>query len=321
MARCCFARERRRRGGLTVSAARVLLITAVVTISMLQAPAAVTPASNLLDLSGICWIEGDLFVAVHDGKNPDENERPRVSLVYRATSPAGILWEPLDVVWDDPLGFPNDFESIARIPGTRQLLLVESGDDSGPFQRIFLATLSPSNQLTIDQTVNWPEPVFNVEASAVAELDGTYYFVYAERAEGRRGTLLRSARMELNPLSFGTFQSAPFRAPGPYGEGFRPIVSLEFDSSNNLYAATAFDSGDDNGPFRSFVSFIAKLRPSRQGGARLVMNRWAPKLASLDGLKIEGVAVREESAGLRELYAGTDDENYGATMRPVWPLE
>ena len=47
----------------------------------------------------------------------------------------------------------------------------------------------------------------------------------------------------------------------------------------------------------------------------------APKLANVDGLKIEGVALRENSAGFVELYAGTDDENYGATLRPVWPVD
>ena len=123
--------------------ARLVLMAVLVSFFAARAPAAAaaTTASNLPDLSGICWIEGDMFVAVHDGKNPDENDRPRVSLIYRATSPAGVLWEPLNVVWNDALGSPNDFESIARIPGTRQMLLVESGDDSGPFHRIFLATL------------------------------------------------------------------------------------------------------------------------------------------------------------------------------------
>lgn len=48
--------------------------------------------------------------------------------------------------------------------------------------------------------------------------------------------------------------------------------------------------------------------------------------ATLDGLKAKGVAVREgeETGGGRlsrgvQVFVGTDDENYGATLRPLPP--
>jgi hypothetical protein len=39
------------------------------------------------------------------------------------------------------------------------------------------------------------------------------------------------------------------------------------------------------------------------------------RLATLDGLKVESIAVREPQAGVRQLYVGTDDEHYGGILR------
>lgn len=300
---------------------------AVICALLATAPAddacAQEPASNLPDLSGIAWVEGDMFLAVHDAKNGGETNRPRVSLVYRAVDEQGILWTPLDVAWPGQNAESNDLESIARIPGTRTFLLCESGDDDSEFQRIFLATLeSPSNELVINEVVNWPVPVFNVEATAVALVGGNYYFAFAERAEGSKTTNVQWAPMQLNPLSFfGTFRSAKVTARYPAGPGVRPIVALDADSNGFLYAATAYDSGDDNGPFRSYASIIGQFAQNRFGTVFLALARTPGVIATQDGLKIEGVAVREEPGEGRQLYAGTDDENYGATMRQVWPLE
>jgi hypothetical protein len=38
-------------------------------------------SNPLPDLSGLAWMGEDLFVAVHDAKNPDELDRPRVSIL------------------------------------------------------------------------------------------------------------------------------------------------------------------------------------------------------------------------------------------------
>jgi hypothetical protein len=42
------------------------------------------------------------------------------------------------------------------------------------------------------------------------------------------------------------------------------------------------------------------------------------RIARQDGFKIEGLTVREVS-GLTEIYAGTDDENYGAVLKRIVP--
>ena len=48
----------------------------------------------------------------------------------------------------------------------------------------------------------------------------------------------------------------------------------------------------------------------------MVLRARGQKLATLDGLKVESLAIRE-SKGAVELFAGTDDENYGSALRPI----
>jgi hypothetical protein len=100
----------------------------------------------------------------------------------------------------------------------------------------------------------------------------------------------------------------------------RPIVALDVDSRAVVYAATAFDSGEDDGPFRSFVSRIGRFRSSRGRGSLFVPSGKFGDVAIQDGFKIEGVAVRPGESGQIESYAGTDDENYGAVLRRVSPI-
>ncbi len=45
---------------------------------------------------------------------------------------------------------------------------------------------------------------------------------------------------------------------------------------------------------------------------RLDENR---RLANLDGLKVESIAVRELNGGGKQIFVGTDDEHYGGIIR------
>jgi hypothetical protein len=315
------------------------LLVILLSTSLLGSPSSgaqeAVQASSLLDISGLAWMEDGLFVAVHDAKSkPGEDERPRVSLVSlpsdASTPPEparlesdGIYFQNLEVAW--PQRKPNDLESIARIPGTRKVLLVESGDDGStddkgnPFQSIFLATLTPFKQLTVDEVVPWPTAIKNVEASAVFNLEGNLYFAYAERADSQPQTEIRWAKMQLNPLRFGSFSSMRYaaRVSGP---GFRPIVALEVDSNGHAYAVCAYDPDDDNGPFRSVVSSIGQFRPAGMGAARFVPSGKFADIAQQDGFKIEGLALKPDANGSGILYSGTDDENFGAVLRQIFPL-
>ena len=96
------------------------------------------------DFSGLAWVEGDTFLALHDAKYPEEKDRVRASLIRLPRSLDGITLMPLALDWPSPQGPSSDLESIARIPGTNSFLLTESGeerDDRQQFRRVFLTEL------------------------------------------------------------------------------------------------------------------------------------------------------------------------------------
>ena len=101
-------------------------------------------ASTLFDLSGLAWLGEGQFLAVHDAKDPDELERPRVSLLTFPQGPQGLMWKEAVIDWPTDLGPSSDLESASTIPGTQDVLFAESGDDAHEdpaFQRIFLASV------------------------------------------------------------------------------------------------------------------------------------------------------------------------------------
>jgi hypothetical protein len=274
-------------------------------------------ASTLPDLSGLAWIDGDRFLAVHDAKNPDEKERPRVSFVWLPKSLDGIAWQPIEMQWQSPLGISNDLESIARIPATQQFLLIESGDESFSGQqckRIFLAELQ-NQDLKIISVTNLPA-VKNIEGATVVRLGKRLFFIFAERADHRPETYIQWAELEFAPLRLGKLQRTRFAPVGFTGRNWRPVSAIESDKQGHLFVATAFDTDDDNGPFRSVIWRIGQMKLDKDNRSTVILKAVPERLAILDGLKVESLAIRQ-TAGKTELFAGTDDENYGATIRPI----
>jgi hypothetical protein len=279
--------------------------------------AALASNATLPDLSGLAWMGGERFVAVHDAKNPDELDRPRVSLLRTPTTVDGVPWAPVALGWPAPRGPSSDLESAARVPGTRSVLLNESGEgvsNGRRFRRIFHARLGDAG-LQIVQTVRWPVRVQNVEGSAVAIVGGRLFFLFAERAEGQPSTMLRWARMRLNPLTFGRFRGTTYRSPAPKGPDARPVSAIDVDHRNRIFVASAFDSGDDDGPFASAVWHAGRIATGKGATARVRLLKRPRRIARLDGLKVESLAARRTAAGRTELFAGTDDENYGGALR------
>jgi len=272
--------------------------------------------SSLPDLSGMAWLSGNAFLAVHDAKNDvKERGKPRVSLVRAATTPTGVRSRALEVRWQGPQGPSNDLESVARIPGTRQVLLVESGDDGSAFQRIFLATPT-GRRVKIEETVRWPTPVWNVEGSAVARFGTRLVFLYAERNQGSASTEVRWARMRLDPLRFGSFREARLDVPTTLGTN-RPVVAIDVGADGSVVIAAAYDPDEDNGPFTSGVFRAGKLQIG-PGGTPVFWPDAEPELlAPANGVKIESVALRASSSPDTEIFYGTDDENYGAVLRQI----
>ena len=277
-------------------------------------------ASLLPDVSGLAWLGGDRFLAVHDAKYPEEPGRPRVSVLRLPTGLDGVRWTPLSTAF--PARPATDLESVARVPdadGRVRVLVAESGEEvreKGSTRRIFLLEIAGDRAEVVDQ-VDWPIPTRNVEGMAVGESGGERVFLFAERADGEPSTEIRYAELSLDPLALGRFRSAgAFATPGPVGPDARPVSALEVDAAGVVYAASAEDPDDDHGPFRSAVYRIGRIVTS---GRRPVveLDRRPALLATLDGLKVEALAARERAGGAVELWVGVDDEYFGGTIRPL----
>ncbi|MFO7614984.1 MAG: hypothetical protein R6W71_10125 [Bacteroidales bacterium] len=271
--------------------------------------------SVLPDLSGLSWIADDLFVGVHDAKNNDEKKNwPRVSLIQLPLSEAeGAIWRPSYPDFPGPGGVSSDLESSCSIPGTKDFLFVESGQEGANFSRIFHARYLNSEIEIIDYT-NWPVGITNVEATEVFRVGEQLVFLYAERAEGEPSTNIRWANLSLNPLDFGDFQEVTFEGIDPVGPGARPVVAMEIDSEGFIYIVSAYDSGSDDGPYRSVVWLIGQVLANNEGHAMVELGNYQ-RLGTLDGLKVESIAVRELSGEAKQVFIGTDDEHYGGIIR------
>jgi hypothetical protein len=171
--------------------------------------------------------------------------------------------------------------------------------------------------LEILDVVDWPVAVKNVEGAAVARIGEQLIFLFAERAEGQPSTQLRWASLTLRPLAFSSFQEVTFTSPDPTGPHARPVSAIEIDESGRIYVASAVDPGNDNGPFRSVIWRIGRMEADGSGRPRVILDDRPQRLASLDGLKVEGLALRKKAGGDPDIFFGTDDENYGGLLRLV----
>lgn len=279
---------------------------------------------KLLDISGLAWIQDNTFLAVSDAKNPGEKELTRVSLLGLPNSLSGINFNVLEPKF--PGGLSNDLESVAGIPGTNKVLLVESADDNGAYQRIFLADVG-KDSVAIKEAAMWTDftSVFNVEGSAVADTHSGLIFIWAERNTQQQFTEVKWTDLQLEPFAIGQsshINSVTFTLPADLidknGDPLynRPIVGLDVDSAGNLYAVASFDPeglvpDPDIGPFRSIVFKIGQVIADD-----IVLATDPAIMSVLDGLKVESVAIRENGNGV-EIFVGTDDENYGGVLRQL----
>jgi hypothetical protein len=292
---------------------------------------------NMLDLSGIAWLENDRFLVVHDAKNPKELKRTRISFLKPPSDDKHhqkpyLQVLPLDVVFPD--GQSSDLESASRVPGEDFVILAESGDSGhGNFHRVFLARFD-ENTVTISDFVDWKtfyKEIHNVEATAVAKTSDGYRFIWAERNSGKQETTIHWSEVILSDLesskpslSIGDpLGSASFSLPGSMTDNNnkplynRSIVGMDVDDLGNIYTIAAHDpegsktTDADNGPFRSV---LFKTGYMDEKGDVVVLD--SPEIVGkIDGLKAEGISYSGPEAG--RLFFGTDDENYGGTLRGV----
>jgi len=204
-----------------------------------------------------------------------------------------------------------------------RFLIAESGDDDEGTKRIFLSEVKDDSFL-ISGTIPWPTNVLNVESCAVAAMDNELVFIFAERAEGSTTTNINWATMSVEPLKFGPVNSVEYHSPSNEQEvnpGFRPVSALKFDNKGNILVASAIDPDSDIGPFASNVWLGGQIISKNNSSITPISILDPPEqLASIDGLKVEGIAVRANSNDSgTEVIVGTDDEFSGGVLR-ILPL-
>lgn len=271
---------------------------------------------TLLDVSGLAWVEDDLFLGVHDAKdNAEKHDWPRASFIRMPKSELeGVIWRPVELDFPGPEGRGSDMESICSIPGGGGFLFCESGQEGEHDRRIF-HVVRRGDSLVIDSHMTWPVPIENVEATEVCQVGDQMFFLYAERAGSQPSTRLRWAPFSTDPLRIGEFQDVPYTCSDPTGEGARPIVALDVDSNGDLYTVAAYDSGSDDGGYRSVVWLIGNIDDT--GAVEIYSN--PTRQGVLDGLKVESIAIRVLEDGTRQLFVGTDDEHFGGIVRWIEP--
>jgi hypothetical protein len=277
-----------------------------------------TTYAPIPDFSGLQWLDGNRFLAVHDAKNPKSPEEfPRVSMVWLPENPAGISRKSLKLDWPESEAPASDLESISRLPGTDKYLLVESGSSSlkgRVFKRAFLVEMK-GESLAMLGFMELPE-VVNVEGTAVAQVSDGYVFLWAERADNKAKTTIWQAPLKLAPLSLGNAKGSVYKPAGFTGKHWRPVSALEIDSKGVIYAASAYDTDDDSGPFNSVIWRIGRIDLKAKSSKAIALDSKPTLIARVDGIKIESLSVVENS-GKYELFYGFDDENFGGGLRRI----
>jgi hypothetical protein len=272
---------------------------------------------NLPDLSGLAWLKEDNFLAVHDSKSLDP-QQPRVSLITLPQSSKGLEWRPLNINWQSVDGVAMDLESITPIPDTNLFILAESSNYQKHRGRLFLMQFENSTLKPIAIT-NWPENIINIEAIATTKINNQFYFFYAERGADQPSTNICWTTLSLEPFAMGKCHPTQFRTLDPTPH-IRQISDLAIDASGNIYIASAFDPNQDNGPFKSSVWKIGKVELDQTNLPQINLIPENRAIAEIDGFKVESLALRPSVNKEPEIFIGTDDENYGGTIRLLPPV-
>jgi hypothetical protein len=273
---------------------------------------------TLPDLSGLAWLTEDQFLAVHDSKNLDSNQ-PRVSLITLPQSAKGLSWQPLTIDWESVGGIAMDLESITPIPDTNLFILAESSNYQKHQGRLFLMKFENSDLKPIAIT-NWPQNIINIEAIATTKLNNQFYFFYAERGAAQPSTNICWTTLSVEPFSIGDCHATRFSTADPTPH-IRQISDLAIDASGTIYIASAFDPNQDNGPFKSSVWKIGKVELDQTNLPQINLVPENHAIAEIDGFKVESLALRPTPNQQPEIFIGTDDENYGGTIRLLPPVD
>jgi len=293
-------------------------------------PAAAPPRAETtfqgrpLGVSGLSLLAGDgdtaRFLAIHDNKDSKPPLRPRVSLVVADLESHRV--ERFDVPWPDGADAPIDLEDVATFPdGKGDAIVMES---SGRLFHVRVMRGGPPYRLEVVDPAPAPLPrwggaAYEKEGGEVPEFEGFaltqvsgggWVAVWGERgAHEAMGTVFFAPFDATKGVDVDGLGALPIRVPEPKGGDVRDVSAIAVDASGAVWFAAADDEGDD-GPFRSAIYRLGRLRSSCSG---LWIEREAePVLARrVEGHKVEGLQVLGGLGASPAFVLGGDDENLG----------
>lgn len=290
------------------------------------------------DYSDLVAVSGNSFLTVNDRKNPI-HAGFRVGLLS-VTRDKGIIFQPITVSnWRDREQAPSDLEACCAIPNRpNEFLLAESGCYNGKFGRIFHVLLTtcdagPPSIVVLgvmriyERKLDDRQRSFdgdNVVGIECFEAFGKTILVYGERGgqthSGTKPGTIVWGELDLNEYQFkkiGESALVPRSFPG-YRDCSALYLVADEKQRVSIFSVATTDP-DDNGPFDSFIyragSFVLDTKSS---AVTFEMDLQPTILATVPGLKVEGLAGPASNVPNSDFSIATDDENLGGVWRPVF---
>ncbi|WVN41525.1 hypothetical protein AOB54_08575 [beta proteobacterium MWH-UniP1] len=292
-----------------------ILIT-FVTIALAACKSAPENYAHIPGISGLASLGQNNFLTVHDTKYaPTDRQGIWFGLLSYPDEHLNkrFLWSPLHVDWGHLDQLPSDLEFAINIPNTNFILVGESGSSGSNHSRLFVFRNVGQN-IKVETIVNWPSKVFNIEGASVCEVNGVYWFIFAERSTKRNEIQLGYAQLSIDTFGFSKVQFLAIPYHVTLKKGHRAVSDLICTPSGLLIAASADDPGNEAGPFYSQLRVLGKFLWTPNGP--IIDTSFSRHLAQIAGFKIEALSLLQHKSETILLF-GTDDESFGGTVRTL----
>ena len=261
------------------------------------------------NISGMALLEHNdkrtVFLVVNDNKKPKQNRAAILSIDGRAAP----KYAPLRWLGDD---LPIDLEAVTNVPGAPNnfMALTSAG-------RVFHIELSrANNSVKVLKSFDVPQipKQSEFEGFALQKVNDVLLAIWAERGLDAQPARLFWSRFDLKNYAFTEINSTDFKVPYT-AENTRHVSDLKVDESGALFVTSASDPSDD-GPFASAFYFAGTFNFASAQKVIFIRTPRLTRLLNFDYRKIEAFEFVPGASG--GVAFGTDDENFGASIRLDW---
>jgi hypothetical protein len=288
------------------------------------------------DYSDLARVSRNSYLTVNDRKNPI-HPGYRVGLLT-VTADQGLTFQPVIVEdWKDLEGEPSDLEACCSVPDREnEFLLAESSIYDGKYGRIFHATLTwQGDQPALvvngvmriyDRQLDQRQRTYssdNVAGIACLRVFDRLVLVVGERggdsARGTRYGTLYWGDLDLENYRFRKLGESPLVNRSVLGSRDCSALHLVKRPDQRIAViSVATNDPDDNGPFYSVIYHAGDFYLNQQSASLSFRPEPRPNiLATLTGVKVEGLAEPAAHVPGSDFAIATDDENLGGVWRPV----